>query len=252
MSAPDNSSSDGILGAVVLKTGRAAAGVTAAEMAEAAGCHPALVAQIESGEHDPALDTLERLLNLIGLELRCGPRGKTNPLYWQVDPGEVHRLADDMRANREFWAQFNRGPSYYPPTGTQAAWDGTPPAPPRLFGAGPDRRNEGGWAAMLVRRLRSETTTSTTATDAEAGIGVNTLLRLETGLGLETGAAQPGLAEVRRLFLASGKELWLRLEIYDPHDDVLHQQAAADADRFDQTLRRTRETAATAVAVDPT
>ena len=91
-----------------------------------------------------------------------------------------------------------------------------------------------------------------TATDAEAGIGVNTLLRLETGLGLETGAAQPGLAEVRRLFLASGKELWLRLEIYDPHDDVLHQQAAADADRFDQTLRRTRETAATAVAVDPT
>ena len=246
MSAPANSSSDCLLGAVVLQTGRAAAGVTAAEMAEAAGCDAALVAQIESGEHDPALDTLERLVNSIGLELRCGPRGETNPLYRQVDPGEVQRLGDDMMANREFWAQFNRGPSYYPPTGTQAVWDGTPLAPPRLFGAGPGRRDEGGWAAMLVRRLHSETTVSTAAAAAEAGIGVDGLLRIETG------AVQPGLAEVQRLFAATGKALWLRLEIYDPHDDVLHQGAVADPDRFDQTLRRTCETAATALAVDPT
>lgn len=246
MSTPATCTSDCLLGAVVLQTGRAAAGVSAAEMAEAAGCDATLVARIESGEHDPSLDTLERLVNSIGLELRCGPREETNPLYSQVDLGEVQRLADDMTANREFWAQFNRGPSYYPPAGTQAAWDGTPPAPPRLFGAGPGRRDEGGWAAMLVRRLRSETTLSTTAA-AEAGISVDSFLRIETG------AVRPGLAEVRRLFAARGKALWLRLEVYDPHDDVLHQRAVADPDRFEQTIRSTHETAAAnAVAVGTT
>ena len=67
---------------------------------------------------------------------------------------------------------------------------------------------------MLMRRLRSETTVSATA--AEDGIGVDALLQIATG------AAKPGLAEVRRLFAARGKALWLRLEVYDPHDDVLH------------------------------
>ena len=99
---------------------------------------------------------------------------------------------------------------------------------------------------MLVRRLRSETTVSTAAAAAEAGISVDAFLQIETGV------LQPRLTEVRCPFAARRKALWLRLEVYDPHDDVLHQRAVADPDRFDQTIRRTYETAATAVAVGTT
>ena len=75
--------------------------LTAHDVATAAGCGVDLVERIESGDHDPVLDTLERLVNGIGLELRCGAAdtgvSDPNPAYRRVDSGEVARLANGLR-----------------------------------------------------------------------------------------------------------------------------------------------------------
>ena len=193
--------------AVVLRTARAALQITADEMAEAAGCDVSLVHQIESGEHDPVIDTVGRLVNFVGLELRCGGGSEPNPAYLRVDPGEVARLAGAIARSREFWAQF--GIEELPLPSLQIEWDGVPPAPPYLFGAGRGRRHGGGWAALLIGPERSLLKMTRAEMADAAGIS-------EADLdAIESGDHRPPWSEVQLILASSGVHLHVRLEMYD-------------------------------------
>ena len=214
--------------AAVLLTARAALDITAEEVAEAAGCSVDLVEQIESGGRDPVIDTVGRLVSSVGLELRCGGRTAPNPAYLRVDPGEVSRVAGEIARCREFRAQFGRGGLPMPTH--QIEWDGGPPAPPHLFGAGPGRRHEGGWAALLIGPERSRLKMTEAEMAAAAGIS-------ETRLdGIESGGCRPAMGEVERILSAVGVELYVRLEVYEDHDDRLHQFALDDPASLERTL----------------
>ncbi|WP_420638910.1 helix-turn-helix domain-containing protein [Candidatus Poriferisocius sp.] len=63
----------------LVRTARLAMGVTVAELAEAAGCEQELLVDIESGRVDPTLDTVGRIVNSVGLELRAGPAHHPHP-----------------------------------------------------------------------------------------------------------------------------------------------------------------------------
>lgn len=230
------------LAAAVLRTARAVLGITTAELATAAGCDQSLVRRIESGEFDPDMDTLGRLVNAVGLELRCGTRSSPNSDYALVDADEVARLAAEVATARDFRGRFGLGPPG-PLPGTQADWDGIPPAPSHLFGAGPGRRDEGGWAAILLASVRWELGMTPVEFAAAAGVSETDVARIETG------EVRPPLGEVQRILNAAGTALHLRLEVYDEHDDGLHLRALADPDRFDRTIRGAREVFAAAVVV---
>ena len=147
----------GCLAGVLLLTARETLGVSQRELAAAAGCSEALVRRIESGDLDPALDTVERILNGSGLELRAGPAPPDSrycgPL---IDPDEAARLRGALADARSFRRQLGAPPPG-PPAGALPDWDGKDPAPPRPFGAAEGRRDGGGWATLLVRSAIAET-----------------------------------------------------------------------------------------------
>ncbi len=226
--------------AVVLRTARAALRITADEMAEAAGCDVSLVHQIESGEHDPVIDTVGRLVNVVGLELRCGRRPEPNPAYLRVDPGEVARVAGEIARSREFWGQFG---CQSPMPSHQIEWDGVPPAPPYLFGAGRGRRHGGGWAALLIWAGRSLLKMTQAEMADTAGIS-------EVDLdAIESGDHRPPWSEVQRLLVCLEFHLHVRLEVYDDHDDGLHHRALEDPERLERMLRYNKQVFASAVVV---
>ncbi len=66
-----------MLGRTLLRTAREALGCGVGDLAESAGCAERLVRRIEAGEVDPTLDTVERILNDSGLEVRAGPAPPT-------------------------------------------------------------------------------------------------------------------------------------------------------------------------------
>ena len=227
--------------AVVLRTARAALEITAEEMAEAAGCGVTLVNQIESGDHDPVIDTVGRLVSAVGLELRCGGRPEPNPAYRQVDPDEVARVAGEAARIREFRALFGRGG--LPKPAHQIEWDGVPPAPPHLFGAGPGRRHGGGWAALRIGTERSFL--GMTQADMADAAGISEAALAE----IESGDYRPAMSEVQRILSAVGVETYVRLEVYEDHDDGLHQRALEDPERLERTLRYNKKVFSSAVVV---
>ena len=212
------------VGAVALRTGRAALGLTVEDFASASACAVALIEQIESGEHDPVLDTVHRLLNNVGLELRCGIRAIGTVGYETVTPDEIQRLSAAWAEACAARATLGLGPPL-PLADLQLPWDGTPPAPPQLIGAGPSRGTAGGWAAMLVRRLRTRSRMSQSAI-AAAGHMDEAQVAL-----IESGACQPPVSDLERIFGATGEALAVRVEVYDIHDDVLELQYRRDQGR---------------------
>ena len=227
--------------AVVLRTARAALEITAEEMAEAAGCAVTLVNQIESGGHDPVIDTVGRLVSAVGLELRCGGRPEPNPAYRQVDPDEVARVAGEAARIREFRALFGRGG--LPKPAHQIEWDGVPPAPPHLFGAGPGRRHGGGWAALRIGAERARLKMTQAEMAAAAGTSEAALAEIESG------GRRPAMSEAQRVLSAVGAALHVRLEVYDDHDDRLHQFALDDPEGLERTLRYNKKVFSSAAAV---
>ena len=205
------------VGAPALRTARAALGLTAEDLASASACAVALVEQIESGGHDPVLDTVHRLLNNIGLELRCGIRPIGTVGYETVTPDEIRRLSAAWAEACAARAVLGLGPPL-PLADLQLPWDGTPPAPPQMIGAGPSRGTGGGWAAMLVRRLRTRSRMSQAAI-AEASHIDEAKFAL-----IESGAFPPPVSDLERIFDAAGEALAVRVEVYDTHDDVLELQ----------------------------
>ena len=139
----------------------------------------------------------------------------------------------------------------------QLPWDGEPPAPAHLVGAGPSRRTGGGWAAILVRQLRSHLRMGTTEFGRAAGLSAPELARIESGV------YRPALSEVQRIHTAAGRSLSMWVEIYDDHDDGLELDyirdpvavtAAVyeirDAVRRGMVIRRSRPSG-TSVALGP-
>ena len=228
--------------AALIATARAALGVSAADVAEAAGCEVALVEDIEDGRHDPTLDTVERLVNSLGLEVRAGPGSEPNPAYNGVAAAEVERVRQAFQRASEFRKAHRLGP-LGPPPGVQPSWDGDGPAPPRMFGAGPTRRDGGGWAAILVRGQRQRRQMSRREMVETAGIS------LARAAGIEDGSVRPAVHELERLLSAVGASLRVRLEPYDDHDDGLHLQAQADPKRYQRRLANGEKAFARATAL---
>ena len=144
------------LAGVLLRTAREALGVEPGELAVAAGCAEGLVRRVESGELDPAMDTVERIPNGSGLELRAGP-DPPDARYAGADPdpceaGRVRSVLAEARALRKELG----APPPGPPAGVLPDWDGEDAAPGRHFGAAEGRRDGGGWAAVIVCSARAE------------------------------------------------------------------------------------------------
>ena len=210
------------LAGVVLRTAREALGIDRAALAIAAGCGEELVRRIESGDLDPALDTVERILNGSGLELRAGPSAPTDsyrgPL---VDVGEADRLRSFLADARSLRLRFGAPPPG-PPTGALPDWDGEDPAPARPFGAAEGRRDGGGWAAVVVRSAIAESRSDRRAFARACGLDEEDLGRIASGEKL------PSTGELAALLARAGCGLRVRVEVYDDHDDGLHLSARAD------------------------
>ena len=219
----------------VLRTAREALGVGPGELAAAAGCAETLVRRIESGVLDPALDTLERILNASGLELRAGHKlsdGRyTGP---QPDRDEAARVRASLRLARSLREEIG-APAPGPPQGALPDWDGEDPAPGRPFGAAEGRTDGGGWAAVLVRSAQAEALSDNEAFARACGVAAADLERIQTG------ELRPAAGELAAMLARAGTGLRLRLEVYDDHDDGLHLSALARPELHRRRMRRGRE-----------
>ena len=113
-----------MLAGILLRTAREALGCEVGELAEAAGCAEDLVRRIESGELDPALDTVERIVNASGLEVRAGPAsGDGRYSGTTPDPEEVARVRAAVEAGRALREDLGAPPAG-PPVGAQPDWGG--------------------------------------------------------------------------------------------------------------------------------
>ena len=235
------SSSAGLASALV-RTARAALGVTAEQMAAVAGCDEMLVADIESGRLDPTLDTVGRLVSSVGLEVRAGPGPEPDDRYVGVDGGEAQRLGTAYDQECELAAQFGAGPPG-PLAGTQREWDGADPAPPHLFGAGPTRRDGGGWSALVVKDARSRLSMTQKELAAAAGLEACDVAWIESG------AVKLTVGELQAVLAAMGASLVARLEVYDAHDDALHLSAVSDPQGYRNRIAAAKEALGDAVAL---
>ena len=228
------------IAAVLLRTAREVLEFSAEDLAEAAGCDAALVQRIEAGDLDPTLDTVERILNGSGLELRCGP-GQANASYAGPEPaaGEVGRVRSALDEVRAFRAELGAPPPG-PPARALPDWDGTNPAPPRPFGAAENRSDGGGWAAVLVRSAIVEARTDLSTYARDCGVDEAALERISIG------ATRPSVQELAGIFTRAGSGLRVRIEVYDDHDDGLHLSA-----RTDPELHRPRRHAPATEVVAP-
>lgn len=230
----------GTLAGILLRTAREVLGCGVGELAEAAGCAASLVRRIESGDVDPTMDTVERILNASGLEVRAGP-APPDGRYTGAgpDPAEVARVRAAIEAERALREDLGAPPPG-PPAGAQPDWDGEAPAPGRHIGAAEGRRDAGGWAAVLVRSAMAEATGGAEAFARAAHVDAETLDRICTG------AHRPSVGELAGLLQRAGAGLRVRLEVYDDHDDGLHLSALTDPERHRRIKTRAEEIFASA------
>ena len=229
-----------MLAGILLRTAREALGCGVAELAEVAGCAEGLVRRIESGELDPALDTVERILNASGLEVRAGPAPPDGRYSGAApDPGEIARVRAAIEAERALREDLGAPPAG-PPVGAQPDWGGEDPAPARHIGAAEGRQDAGGWAAVLVRSAIAEAPGGAEALAGASGVDAEALGRICSG------AHRPTVGELAGLLERAGTGLRVRLEVYDDHDDGLHLSALADPERHRRTKARAEEIFASA------
>lgn len=217
--------SGGLVAGVLLRTAREVLGCSARELAEAAGCSEGLVRGIESGELDPTLDTVDRILNASGLEVRAAAApGDGRYRGASPDCGEVVRVRAAVEAARGLREDLG-APPLGPPAGAQPHWDGEDPAPARHIGAAEGRGDAGGWAAVLVRCAVVYVPGGVEAFAHAGGVDTETLGRICSG------AQRLSVGELAGLLERAGAGLRVRLEAYDDHDDGLHLAAVSDPER---------------------
>ena len=212
------------LSATLLATAREVCSLSRLEMAQAAGCDPDLIEAIESLALDPSLDTIERLVNAVGLEARYSPHLGAGLYCNGVPAAEVRRLKAEKAASVAHRASLGLPPAG-PLAGTQSPWDGTDPAPPRLHGADYTRIGPGK-AAILVRYARSLARCSIASYASRASVDIDYLQAVEAG------ELRPTASNVDAILKRAGTGLDARLELYDDHDDSLQALAAADPDFY--------------------
>lgn len=223
--------SDDGWGQVVLAGLLAVTDMTPSRLAESAGCDVGLVSAIESGQVRPTWETLERLANAVGLEVRVGVRPSTDTT------AVSERFDDDTDRVREALADHNAwraglglGP-LAPPSETVPKWDGTDPAPARQVSAWPQRTDFGGHTAINVRYGRNCVQRVDEATFA-AAVGL-TPAELRD---IEHGRLSLSLDDTESLLNRAGLEQFAHLELYDDHDDLLHLDAIAEQQRHHSSL----------------
>ena len=205
-----------------------------AELAAAAGCAVTLVWRIESGDYDPALDTLERIVNASGLEIRAGHKAPDGHYAAPLpDQAEAARVREPLTLARSLREEIG-APAPGPLAGALPDWDGEGPAPGRPFGAGEDRTDGGGWAAVLLRSAQAEARCGTQAFAEACGVTVADLERMQTG------ELRPAVGELASMLARTGTGLRVRLEVYDDHDDGLHLSALARPELHRLRIRRVR------------
>ena len=198
--------------------------------------------RIESGDLDPVMDTVERILNGSGLELRAGPASPDDrycgPL---VDRDEAARLRSCIASTRSFRRQLGAPPPG-PPVGALPDWDGEDPAPPRCFGAAEGRRDGGGWAAILVRSATAEARSDRRVFARACRLDEEALERIAAG------QERPSTSELAAMLTRAGCGLRVRIEVYDDHDDGLHLSAQADPELHRPRRRTSASTGVSARA----
>lgn len=210
------------LATIVLHTAREALDCGVQQLADAAGCARSLIEQIESGETDPTLDTIERIVNASGLEVRIG-LGSFVSCGNEVgpDPAEVARLRSVVEADRALRGEIGARAAG-PPVGAQPEWDGMSLSPGRQIGAAEGRSDCGGWAAVLMKSAMAATHFEMKLFAQTIHVDVQTLERICSG------GYRPTVGELTGLLESVGMGLSVRLEVYDDHDDGLHLSALAD------------------------
>lgn len=233
----------------LLRIARSATGVNAGELAASAGCAESLVTGIENGQIDPTLDTVSRLVNSVGLEVRAGPRpvgsgDQRLPGDGLTDDDKIGRVRQAFEAARDFRNRYGLAP-LGPPPGSQPHWDGEDPTPGHRFRVAEAREDGGGWSALLVRDARDRMEMTQAQTAAAAGISETDITRIETG------ELRLSVVKLERILNLMGLELHTRLEPYDDHDDVLHLIAMKDPERHKRRLQKGRETLARSLGPQP-
>jgi transcriptional regulator with XRE-family HTH domain len=91
------------LSAVLLLRARTHARLSQRALADRAGTSPAAIAFIESGRRDPTVSTLERLLEVCGMELNSRelPLSERLQLDWDRQVGHQQAAANAARARSE-------------------------------------------------------------------------------------------------------------------------------------------------------
>lgn len=223
----------------LLRIARSATGVSTADLAKSAGCAKSLVVGIESGRLDPTLDTVNRLVNAVGLEVRAGPQpvssgGQRQPGGGLTDADEIDRVRQAFEAARDFRSRYGLAP-LGPPPSSQPHWDGEDPAPGHRFRVAEAREDGGGWPAILVRDARDRMDMTQAQVAAAVGISETDIARIETG------ELRLSVVKLERIFGLIGVELHTRLEPYDDHDDVLHLIALKDPGLHKHRLQKSLE-----------
>ena len=93
----------GTLSATLLLNARTQARLSQRALADRAGTSPSAIAFIESGRRDPTVSTLERLLQVCGMELgtRELPLSERLQLDWDRQVGHEQASANAARARSE-------------------------------------------------------------------------------------------------------------------------------------------------------
>lgn len=216
-------SSGGPWGPVVIAALGEVTGLPGDRLAAAAGCPASLVDDISACLLRPACETLERIANGVGLEVRVGVRRVVGASAVQdrfdCDYG---RVREALAAENSWRAGVGLGP-LAPPPAVVPGWDGTDPAPARQVCAWPHRTDYGGHAAVNVRYGRNCVLRLDEAPFA-ARVGL-TLAELDD---IESGRVALSLDDTESLLNSAGLEQFARLEPYDDHDDLLHLAAIAE------------------------
>ena len=201
-------------------------GLTDRQLAAAAGCSADLIADVDAVQLRPACETLERIANAVGLEVRVGVRLRTDASSNSVrfDP-DLNRVREALAAENSWRASLGLGP-LAPPPATVPEWDGTDPAPARQVSAWPHRTDYGGHSAVNVRYGRNCVLHLDEA--SLAGVVGLTIAELSD---IESGRISLSLDDTESVLNHAGLEQFARLEPYDDHDDLLHLAAIAERRR---------------------
>jgi transcriptional regulator with XRE-family HTH domain len=104
------------IAAEVLREARSQASLSQSELADAAGTYQSVVGRIEAGKTSPSLDTLARMVNAAGFELKFSlePADVKDPVIEAYKPGvDQTLLIENLRRSIDERLQNNAAVNYF-------------------------------------------------------------------------------------------------------------------------------------------